>query len=250
MKIGTKVESTVRVEIATGRYIRVGEALTIIETPIIGSDRYLLETRDKLEWRLHDTDFKVIENEQREKYILNRDIYDGNRDKVLVPINTVLDVTSFSPKLKRTHFNYHGTTFTCPDNWIDVVSEASVRMNNVSEILRKAMSGEKQAITYAEKRKQQPVFSGVLKYFPRALKAVANTSFVGNEQHNPGEALYWNRTKSQDNEDALVRHLIDHSIDPIDSDDGQLHLSKVAWRALAALEKYLEDEELSAKQDK
>ena len=45
-------------------------------------------------------------------------------------------------------------------------------------------------------------------------------------------------TKSKDEEDALVRHLIDHSIDPMDT-DGILHLGKVAWRALAALERYL-----------
>jgi len=103
--------------------------------------------------------------------------------------------------------------------------------------------------SYAQKRKEQPVFSGVLKYFPRALKAVANTSFVGNEQHNPGQELFWNRSKSQDNEDALVRHLIDHTINPIDSDDGQLHLAKVAWRALASLEKYLEDNGDESKKD-
>ena len=96
-------------------------------------------------------------------------------------------------------------------------------------------------VTYAQKRKQQPVFSGVLKYFPRALKGVANCSFVGNEQHNPGEKLYWNRTKSQDNADAMVRHLIDHTLDPVDHDDGVDHLAKVCWRALATYEKYLED---------
>ena len=45
--------------------------------------------------------------------------------------------------------------------------------------------------------------------------------------------------KSTDNEDALVRHLIDHSINPVD-EDGVLHLSKVAWRALAALQIYLD----------
>ena len=36
-----------------------------------------------------------------------------------------------------------------------------------------------------------------------------------------------------------MRHLLDHSIDPVDTDD-QLHLAKVAWRALAALEVYIE----------
>ena len=36
-----------------------------------------------------------------------------------------------------------------------------------------------------------------------------------------------------------MRHLIDHIHDPVDT-DGCLHLAKVAWRAMANLEKYLE----------
>jgi len=52
--------------------------------------------------------------------------------------------------------------------------------------------------------------------------------------------LHWDKSKSFDNEDALVRHLIDHSINPVD-DDGILHLAKTAWRALAALQIFLEN---------
>jgi len=94
--------------------------------------------------------------------------------------------------------------------------------------------------TKAEERKGQPVYSGVLKYFPNALKEVSQCSLAGQKQHNHGDKLYWDKTKSTDNEDALVRHLIDHSVNPMD-DDGVLHLAKVAWRALAALEIYLTD---------
>ena len=50
--------------------------------------------------------------------------------------------------------------------------------------------------------------------------------------------LHWDMEKSKDELDALTRHLIDHSIDPLD-EDGQLHLAKVAWRALAGLERFL-----------
>ena len=92
----------------------------------------------------------------------------------------------------------------------------------------------------AQRRKMTPVYSGVLKYFPNALKEVSKCSLAGQKQHNHGDELYWDRNKSTDNEDALVRHLIDHSIDPMD-DDGVLHLAKVAWRALASLEIYLEN---------
>jgi len=88
-------------------------------------------------------------------------------------------------------------------------------------------------------RKSQPAFSGVLKYFPNAIKYVSTVSKAGNDQHNPNTELHWDRSKSGDELDALTRHLIDHSVDPVD-EDGVLHLGKVAWRALAALEKHLE----------
>ena len=90
----------------------------------------------------------------------------------------------------------------------------------------------------AAQRKAIPVFSGVLKYFPNALKEVAKCSKAGNDQHHPDKPLHWDMDKSKDEYDALTRHLIDHTINPID-DDGMLHLTKVAWRALAGLERYL-----------
>lgn len=90
-------------------------------------------------------------------------------------------------------------------------------------------------------RKNMPVYTGVMKYFPNALKYVSKISQAGNDQHHPEKPLHWDKSKSFDHTDALARHLIDHSQKPID-DDGMLHLGKVAWRALAALEIYLEDE--------
>ena len=95
----------------------------------------------------------------------------------------------------------------------------------------------------AKERKAMPVFSGVLKYFPNALKEVSKCSQAGNDQHGNGDKLFWDRSKSGDELDALARHLIDHSINPLD-EDGQLHLAKVSWRALAALEKYLEGQDI------
>lgn len=91
----------------------------------------------------------------------------------------------------------------------------------------------------AQHRKQRPVFSGVLKYFPLALQEVAYCSWVGNEQHNPGKPLHWDRSKSADELDAMTRHMMD--IDGVDT-DGCRHAAKVAWRALAYLQKLLEAE--------
>ena len=93
-------------------------------------------------------------------------------------------------------------------------------------------------IDKAAERKATPVFNGVLKYFPNAIKEVAKASRIGNEQHHPGTPLHWDMDKSKDEYDALVRHLIDHTVDPMD-EDGVLHLAKVAWRALAGLERYM-----------
>ena len=90
----------------------------------------------------------------------------------------------------------------------------------------------------AAERKAMPVFSGVLKYFPNALKEVSKCSQAGNDQHHTNTPLHWDMEKSKDELDALTRHLIDHSINPLD-EDGQLHLAKVAWRALAGLERFL-----------
>jgi hypothetical protein len=86
-------------------------------------------------------------------------------------------------------------------------------------------------------RKAAPVFSGVLKYFPDAIAAVAELSRIGNEQHNPGSPLHWDRSKSQDEGDALARHLLEAGT--IDT-DGVRHSTKVAWRALALLQKEIE----------
>jgi hypothetical protein len=89
-------------------------------------------------------------------------------------------------------------------------------------------------------RKGIPLYSGVLAYFPDALAAVAYCSKVGNDQHNPGQPLHWDRTKSQDHADCILRHLADHASGaPVDA-DGVPHLAKAAWRALALLQVTIE----------
>ena len=110
--------------------------------------------------------------------------------------------------------------------------------DNYKEAQRPFISKSEQS-KHAE-RKSTPVFSGCLEYFPKAIKYVSKVSKAGNDQHHPDKPLHWDKSKSFDESDALVRHLIDHSINPID-DDGILHAGKVAWRALALLERYLDE---------
>ena len=91
----------------------------------------------------------------------------------------------------------------------------------------------------AVSRKQIPVDTGCIDYFPDALVAVAELSKIGNDQHNPGEPLHWAREKSTDEADALMRHFIQRGTR---DSDGVRHTAKVAWRALAMLQKEIEDE--------
>jgi hypothetical protein len=94
--------------------------------------------------------------------------------------------------------------------------------------------------TDREERKNTPIYSGVLQYFPRAIAYVSKISKIGNDIHNPGEPLHWAKGKSQDHENCVARHLIeagtwDESVSPPVRHSGYL-----AWRSLALLETELE----------
>lgn len=91
--------------------------------------------------------------------------------------------------------------------------------------------------TNSAARKQAPIFSGVLNYFPDAIYDVARLSWIGNQKHNPGEPLHWARGKSNDQQDTITRHSLESGI--IDTDK-VLHDTKVAWRALAQLQLTIE----------
>lgn len=86
-------------------------------------------------------------------------------------------------------------------------------------------------------RKAIPIATGFVDYFPDAIVAVAELSRLGNEQHNPGKPLHWDRSKSGDESDALMRHFVERG--RLDT-DGVRHSAKVAWRAMALLQKELE----------
>jgi hypothetical protein len=91
--------------------------------------------------------------------------------------------------------------------------------------------------TGKQERKDTPIFTGVLDYFPAALAEIARVSKAGNDQHNPGQPLHWARGKSNDHADCIVRHLMDRGTF---DDDGQRHSAKGAWRSLALLQEEME----------
>jgi len=110
----------------------------------------------------------------------------------------------------------------------------------VSHIQRvRAIHDKKPVIESSEWRKQRPLAEGCLDYFPDALMAVAHCSWVGNQQHNPGQPLHWAKEKSADHANCIMRHLKDRGT--LDS-DGVKHSAKVAWRALALLQMEIEKE--------
>ena len=81
--------------------------------------------------------------------------------------------------------------------------------------------------TDAAERKTHPVYSGFIKYFPHAIAAVSHLSYKGNQQHHPDKPLHWDMSKSADELDAMMRHVIDEDWE------------QVAWRAMANLERKL-----------
>lgn len=89
-------------------------------------------------------------------------------------------------------------------------------------------------------RKNYPLLSGCLKYFPAALAGVAHISKLGNDKHNPGQPMHHARGKSADHGDCILRHLTDTedllaslSRGEATSEQVLTEASQLAWRALA-----------------
>lgn len=91
-----------------------------------------------------------------------------------------------------------------------------------------------------EVRNSYPMADGLLDYFPNALAEVSRVSFIGNQQHNPGEPMNWARGKSTDHRNKIMRHLIDAGGK---DDKGIRHSAYLAWRALANLQQEIENQE-------
>lgn len=94
--------------------------------------------------------------------------------------------------------------------------------------------------TDSDKRKEYPLYSGLLAYFPAALAQVSNHSYVGNQKHNPGKPLQHARGVSGDHADCILRHLVDSAEHPKGSPGRIDELRALAWRSLALLQEELE----------
>lgn len=95
--------------------------------------------------------------------------------------------------------------------------------------------------TDSAERKQYPLMSGCLNYFPAALAGIAKVSKLGNDKHNPGQQMHHARSKSMDHGDCILRHLTDtqdllalHARGGnVTAEEVLLEVSQLAWRTLA-----------------
>ena len=77
----------------------------------------------------------------------------------------------------------------------------------------------------AKERKRIPVYTAFIKYFPDAMVEVATLSVRGNDQHNTPDKIWWDKSKSADELDSLMRHMLEED------------WVAVAWRAMANLQR-------------
>ena len=125
-----------------------------------------------------------------------------------------------------------GTYYDAPQ-----ITPESLKCNAIDQLFeRLATEGEMEEMeeiiasalpTDAAARKEHPVYSGFINYFPHAIAAVSHLSYKGNQQHHPDKPLHWDMDKSSDELDAMMRHVIDGDWE------------QVAWRAMANLERKL-----------
>lgn len=131
-------------------------------------------------------------------------------------------------------------TTECPDKL--PMPKAVTSTMNIRRMLGKGGAPTRATTlpTDGAERKKFPVGTGVIDYFPDAIVAVATVSYAGNEQHNPGQPLHWNRGKSSDEADTMIRHFLQRGTTDT---DGIRHSAKMVWRALAILQKEIEAEQ-------
>ena len=88
-----------------------------------------------------------------------------------------------------------------------------------------------------ESRNAMPLYEGFMAYFPNAMAEVARLSHDATKQHHPDKPMHWDRSKSTDHKNKIVRHVVDAG--KFD-DKGHRHSTMVAWRAMALLQEELE----------
>lgn len=109
-------------------------------------------------------------------------------------------------------------------------------------------------------RKNLPLFKMITGYFPKALREVTRVCVANNVRYNPDRKpsdINWARGKSADQMGSLFRHVFEAAVDGTvyehlppevqaacgEGFDRVYILAEAAWRALAALELQIEEQE-------
>ena len=128
-----------------------------------------------------------------------------------------------------------------PSTDFDIRNIAKNIMEKNKALLNRLVDTRKMTLpTDSKERKEYPILSGCLKYFPAAIAGVAHISKQGNDKHNPGEEMHHARGKSMDHGDCILRHLIDtedllakwNSGEKV-SEELLVEVNQMVWRALA-----------------
>lgn len=88
---------------------------------------------------------------------------------------------------------------------------------------------------YVERKKLR-LWEFFFNYFPLAWLEVYKVAELGNKQHDIGENLSWDRSKSVDQRNTAFRHLFDYGTGTTMDTDGAYHLAKAIWRLMAQLQ--------------
>lgn len=112
--------------------------------------------------------------------------------------------------------------------------------------------------TEYDARKEFPLMTFLTAYFPDTIEALVALSIQGNVQHKierpaeqpfylDGDRIAWDRTKSKEELETMMRHAWDHTrakraddADALFDSDGHLHIIKTVWRAAAEAQKTIE----------
>lgn len=111
-----------------------------------------------------------------------------------------------------------------------------------------------------KERKNLPIFKLICNYFPKALREVTRVAVANNVRYNPDRKpadINWARGKSTDQMGSLFRHMLESQVDGLVFEalppevqaacgpgfERVYVLAEAAWRALAALELQIEEQE-------
>lgn len=86
-------------------------------------------------------------------------------------------------------------------------------------------------------RKAIKIYDGFMVYFKDAIIEVAKVSSLGHQQHHPDEPLHWDKNKSKEELNSMMRHLLEAM-----ETDSIEDWARVAWRAMAKVQRRCDDE--------